>query len=129
MEEIKIQDLESLQNIDKYPDGSISINAGNLLDQIEYGNRKTVLQKLCSKIKYGGTLFLNGHDVIYLGNAIYLGISSISKTNEIIANIKSLDSYINTVDNMKLFGLHIENGQLFCDEGCGLYKITGKRNG
>lgn len=112
-------EFDTINNISKYEDNSLDvIIIQDLLDYIPREDTTSILQSVVSKLKKGGSLYIQGMDFNQLGAAIsfdmmdaniikeimYLNKRSIHEMSEIITYLKNLKlkpkvkKYINIIE-------------------------------
>ena len=103
-----------------------TIIVGVSLDFVPVQHRIPLLQKILSKLSYGGCIEIEGTDVIEVSRLIYFGgLVSENICAALYNGKQSIDSINNFVMLLEQFGLHVEVKQ---KEGYSYY-IKAKRNG
>ncbi len=103
-----------------------NINIGSCLDYIPVQYRITILQKILSKLRYNGSVEIDGTDIVEVSRSIYYG--GLVGENICVAlynGKQSVDSIGNFSNLLEQFGLHINIKQI---NGFSYY-IKATRNG
>jgi hypothetical protein len=104
--EIHVSEIDNIA-----PSSCLSIDIGNLLDFTT--NRIEVLQKLSTKLRYEGSLCLNGTDIFEVGRLTFLGAVDINTLNKVLYQGKqSIDSVEGVVTSLQQLGLTIIQKQI-----------------
>ncbi len=96
-----------------------------LHDTLDYiPNRIEGLQKVVSKLKYGGTLTIEGNDLIDWARNIFITHKNLDEANrELYDGKQSIDDINNVCYNLEQFGLEITYKRLMATR----YSIKAKR--
>jgi len=95
-------------NIDQFSEGEcVEILAPNLLNLVEFSSLNTVISKVLSKLRAGGTLVIGGTDANMLARAIINNTVNLESLNQHIYNTASITDLQTSVGFLKSLGLKI----------------------
>jgi hypothetical protein len=90
------QDLGNV--LKNQPDGSLeNLNLGHVIDTVPYPERDNVLRGLINKLRYGGTISIEGVDLEEINRAMYQGYLEVNDANGLLYNQRRSASSMNEV--------------------------------
>lgn len=113
----------TIENLPSIDDGSCpEIILSDTLDFVY--NREEVLQEVVKKLKYGGTIVINGVDINLTAKGIVTGRIQLPEIKELMYNQKlSTDNLDNMLNNLRMLGLE---PQTYNIQGY-FYSVTARR--
>jgi hypothetical protein len=112
----------NLEDVLKEPNASIEA-VGLNLDGVPFENKYEMLGKLLQKITKTGSVTITGMDIYSFAKSVTHGDRSMEESNQIIRDVKSMDS----LDNIKRFLLQHNFKTESCKREGGVYVCSARR--
>lgn len=125
--EKNMDQINSVEDIDKLDDSSTSINLGNLLDCVDFSQRQALLNNAIRKICIDGTITIEGIDMFGLCNQFIFGSLTNEQLNNILKSVVSLDTFKSILVCMLNNGLTITEKKIGLGISKSEYKVVATR--